>query len=199
MKFGDVKKELRALINRKDFDLERAGLYVRLAVERLESNLRLPFMERLTTYTDTGCELILPADFLELVDIYTPSGRIEQTGMEKFLNSPDSGGVPSKFVKAAGVYLLRPAPSPAVPVWLHYYATLPPLQTDTDENPWTCAGYAAVLYGAAELAADFYEDERLGRFAEKYATAWQELDNQSQRDVWSGPITMGSAGQGEEF
>lgn len=199
MNFGDLKAELKALINRKDFDLDRAGRYIKSGVSRLERTLRLPFMERLVSYTGAGDELVLPSDFLELVDIYTTEGRIEQTDMNNFVCVRNEGGVPRKFVKMAGVYVLRPAPSSTTEIWLHYYAALPELRTDEDVNQWTRAADRAVLYGAAELAADFFEDERLGRFSSKYEIEQAELERQAERDVWSGPITMGSAGPRMDF
>src|SRR3546814_18860035 len=90
MNFGELKDELVALINRKDLTTVRAGRFLNRAVDRLERNVRLPFMERLVEYTITDSpDIDLPTDFIE---------RSEERRVGKeCVSRVDLGG--SRFVK----------------------------------------------------------------------------------------------------
>src|SRR3546814_6849339 len=95
--------------------------------------------------------------------------------MRRFLKTSREGTTPLVFVKIRGQYKLRPEPAADTIVSLHYYGSEDKMVSDEDENSWAKAAEDAVLYGAAELAADFYEDERLARFEQKSADCAAEL------------------------
>src|SRR3546814_6981107 len=84
MNFGELKDELVALINRKDLTTVRAGRFLNRAVDRLERNVRLPFMERLVEYTITDSpDIDLPTDFIELANLFVDDVELEQVDMRR--------------------------------------------------------------------------------------------------------------------
>src|SRR3546814_6352914 len=71
--------------------------------------------------------------------------------------------------------------------------------SDEDENSWAKAAEYAVLYGAAELAADLYEDERLARFEQQSADCAAELTAQGIADAFAGPMSVAPVAAGEDY
>src|SRR3546814_4364114 len=105
MNFGELKDELVALINRKDLTTVRAGRFLNRAVDRLERNVRLPFMERLVEYTITDSpDIDLPTDFIELANLFVDDVELEQVDMRRFLKTSREGTTPLVFVKIRGHY-----------------------------------------------------------------------------------------------
>src|SRR3546814_19897982 len=88
------------------------------------------------------------------------SSDVCSSDLRRFLKTSREGTTPLVFVKIRGQYKLRPEPAADTIVSLHYYGSEDTMVSDEDENSWAKAAEDAVLYGAAELAADFYEDER---------------------------------------
>lgn len=194
MDFGTLKSELIKLINRKDLSTEAAGSFIQRAIDRLERELRLPFMERLVHYTmDTSGEFVLPTDYLELINVYTDDRELEQLDMGRFLRMSTTGCGPAYFVRVGPTVMIRPIPEDGSIVSLHYYATDPTLENDGDINNWSASAVDAVLYAAGELAADFFEDERVARFAEKTLLCMAALKEQAEADSLAGPLAVAPA------
>src|SRR3546814_3144651 len=85
------------LINRKDLTTVRAGRFLNRAVDRLERNVRLPFMERLVEYTITDSpDIDLPTDFIELANLFVDDVELEQVDMRRFLKTSREGTTPDR-------------------------------------------------------------------------------------------------------
>src|SRR3546814_17692335 len=110
--------------------------------------------------------------------------------MRRFLKTSREGTTPLVFVKIRGQYKLRPEPAADTIVSLHYYGSEDKMVSDEAENSWAKAAEDAVLYGAAELAADFYEAERLARFEPHSAACPAELTPQGIADAFARPISV---------
>lgn len=197
MSLGKVTKRLRALINRKDFTDELAVGFITDAIADLEREVRFGPMEAvMTTNTWDGERnaLIIPPNHIQLINIFTDAGELEQVEMAAFLASKDEGPVPTKFVRVADRWLLRPTPLPDTSVFVHQYGSLVPLQSPDDTNAWTQAAVNATLYTAAALAADFYqmEDVYAARFASKASDYAAALNAQALDEAWAGKLTIPS-------
>ncbi len=199
MNYGELKTYLTTLINRKDVPNALAGQFINQAINRLTKTVRPPFLQTVLTYAPSASTLsvAIPTDFIELINLYTDQVELEQVDMGGYLRRKLTGdaGTPTCFVKIAGEFLLFPALDTDTDLNLHYYRATAALVANTDENGWTTAATDAVVYGAAELAADFYEDDRVERFASKYNTCLVELQNQIYEDQFSGPMAVQSAYQ----
>lgn len=191
MNYGELKTYLRSLINRTDITDALAGQFIKQAIDRIQRVCRPPFMERIQSYTADGTDtLVLPSDFIELANLYTSNGELEQIDMREFVGSSTWVGEPSQFVRVGANLRLKPTPEAGSGITLHYYGAEPELVNSTDENGWSTSAVDAIVYAAAELAGDFYEDDRTQRFAQKYATALAELQEQIMTDALSGPLTI---------
>lgn len=191
MSFGKLKTRLRALINRKDFTDELAAGFITDAVADLERELRIGPMERLveqSSWDGVKNALFIPSIYIETIRLFTNSGELDTDDMTTFLNRPDIGGVPTRVVKVADRWLLKPTPAPDTKVYLHFYAQSQPLGADTDTNVWTNSAFNATMYTAAALAADFYqmEDEYASRFSSKAAAYVEAIKLQDLDEKWSG-------------
>ncbi|MGE8142278.1 phage adaptor protein [Novosphingobium sp. NPDC080210] len=192
MTYAEIKAQLRGLINRSDMTDELAASFIKMAQMRLERVLRLSFMQKFVSFSTAQADGVfrVPVDYLELIDIFTDNGELERVDMGLYLKTPASGGIPRVFVQTGHDFRMRPAPATTDTVYLRYYAAEPALVTDSDTNHWTVSTPDALLYAAAEYAADHFEDERLPRFAERYGICAQELQEQQQQEDFSGPMRI---------
>jgi hypothetical protein len=195
MTFADLKAKLRGLINRSDMTEELAADFIRQSQIRLERLLRLSFMEKFVTFNvdrDDGA-FRLPADYLELIELFTDNGQLERVDTSAWLRQIAAPGVPVCFIQTGHDIRMRPHPSPTTEILLRYYGCEPSLVSEAQINQWTVSAQDALLYGAAEYAADYYEDERLPRFASRFETAVMELNDQQQQEDFSGPMSIAPA------
>lgn len=195
MSLGKLTTRLRALINRKDFTEELAVGFITDAIADLERVVRFGPMEHIQTaasWEDGRNALIIPSNHIELINLFTDDGELEQVDMAQFLALDDTGGKPTHFVKVADRWLLRPTPASGTRVYLHHYASLAPLYTSDDSNAWTISSVSATLYTAAALAADFYqmEDTYAQRFSSKAAEYVAAINMQALDEAWSGKMNI---------
>lgn len=195
MNYGEVKTYLRTLINRTDVTDALAVQFIQQAQDRLERLLRTSFLQKLSSFTldGTGGDFRVPTDYLEHIALYTDNGQVRRVPISEWLRNDDAQGTPCVFVQTGHIIRMRPWPDADTTVYLHYYGTEPELTTDVDENYWTLAAVDALCYAAAALAGDYYEDERLGRFEERFQTALAELKDQQLGEDFSGPMSVSPA------
>lgn len=197
MSFGRIKTRLRALINRKDLTDQLAGDFVLDAISDLERNLRIGAMERIfeqvNSWDGTKNALAIPQAYIELANLFTDRGELDQVDLDGWLRIPDVGGVPSHFVKVADRFLLRPTPAPGTKVYLHYYGETERPVDDADEVVWTRSCFLATLYTSAALAADFFQMEG-DQHADRYRAVAQgyveKIIEQDLNEKWSGRLTV---------
>lgn len=202
MNYGELKTYVRALINRTDLTDALATQFIQQAQDRLErwpqidplKNAPRPsFLQKLVSFTldGTGGSFRVPQDFLELVDIYTEDGgQMYRVDTSEWLRYSDVLGTPQVFIQTGHIIRMRPYPSADTTVYMIYYGTAPELVVDSSENYWTIAAVDAFAYAAASLAADYFEDERLMRFEQKFRDALGELQDQSLSEDFSGPMAI---------
>lgn len=192
MNYAAIKAQLRGLINRSDMTDELAANFIRLAQVRLERVLRVSFMQRFVSFSiprDDGVFRV-PADYLELIEIFSDNGELDRVDLGRWLKLPAQPGIPQSFIQSGHDFRLRPYPAQTDVLYLRYYGCEPQLDNDADTNHWSYAATDALLYGAAEYAADHFEDERLPRFAERFTTAIDELRDQQLQEDFSGPMSV---------
>jgi len=192
MNYAALKAQLRSLINRSDMTDELAANFVRLAQVRLERLLRTSFMQRFVTFnppTSNGV-VRLPVDYLELMNLFHDDGELERVDMGRYLKRQAITGVPTVFVQTGHELRMRPFPSTDSTMYLQYYGCEPVLKDDLDRNQWSEAAADALIYGAAAMAADHFEDERQDRFESRFTNAVTELRDQQIQEDFSGPMSI---------
>lgn len=195
MTFAQLKAKLRGLINRSDMTDELATDFIRQSQIRLERLLRLSFMQKFVQFTPPRADGVfrVPLDYLELVDLFTDHGQLERVDTSSYLRQPAAPGTPRVFMQTGHDIRMRPFPATTDTMFLRYYGCEAQLVEDTQTNNWTICAQDALLYGAAEYAADYYEDERLPRFAGRFEQAVTELSDQQQQEDFSGPMSIAPA------
>ncbi|MFC0686471.1 phage adaptor protein [Novosphingobium clariflavum] len=193
MNFSQLKARLRGLINRSDMTDDLAAQFIRDAQVRLERELRLSFMQKYVTFSIAEAQkggFRVPPDYLEMIELFTDHGQLERVDTSYWLKRPKTLGVPECFIQTGHDIRMRPYPKPDETIYLRYYGMDAQLQNDAQTNVWATACADALIYGAAEYAADHYEDERLQRFAQRYGVCIQELSDQQQQEDFSGPMRI---------
>lgn len=201
MTLGELKAYVRGLINRTDLTDELVTQFIQQAQDRLERwpqvdplryAPRPSFLQRLVSFNldGTGGDFRVPSDFLELIDLFTEDGQLERVDTSEWLRNDDAVGIPRVFTQNQHRIRMRPYPDADTEMWLAYYGTEPELEVDVAENYWTTAAVDAFAYGAASLAGDYFEDERLSRFEAKFLSALGELQDQSITEDMSGPMSI---------
>lgn len=195
MNYGDVKTYVRSLINRTDLTDALAVQFIQQSQDRLERLLRPSFLQKLVEFTldGTGGDFRVPVDLLEVIDLYTDCGELQRVDLTQFLKEDNCVGTPRVFMQTGHSIRMRPYPDADTTVYLSYYGVEPELTADTDENYWTLAAVDALAYGSVALAADFYEDERLAGFEQKFQLALNELKDQQLAEDFSGRLSVAPA------
>lgn len=195
MNYADLKARLRGLINRSDMTDELAAEFIRQSQIRLERLLRLSFMQKYVTFTPPREDGVfrVPIDYLELIDLFTDHGQLERVDTAQWLRVPALVGTPTVFMQTGHDIRMRKFPEPTTTLYLRYFGCEPQLVEEDQTNQWTLCANDALFYGAAEYAADHFEDERLPRFAQRFETAVAELREQQQQEDFSGPMSIAPA------
>lgn len=194
MTFGRLKTALKGLINRKDLTDELAGDFIIRAIREVERPLRIGPMEALLEAKEWDGEksaVSIPFNYLELIDIFTDAGAYTQVGRDEYIRADPEPGA-GVFMRAGPSWLLKPAPAPGSTVYVHFFAETQPLLSDADENVWTKSGFNAVLYGAAALAADYFqmEDQYVQRFQGKSDKLIADIGGQDLQERWAPQMTV---------
>jgi hypothetical protein len=192
MNFAAIKAQLRGLINRSDLTDAQASVFINQAQVRLERLLRLSFMQRYVTFNPPRSDGVfrVPADYLELIDLSHPTGQLERADNSRYLRLYDGTGTPEVFMQTGHDLRMRPYPLTTDTLYLQYYASELTLVADGDTNQWALCAPDALVYGAAEGAADHFEDDRIVRFASRFNDIVQELRDQQQQEDFSGPMSI---------
>jgi hypothetical protein len=112
MNYGEVKTYVRSLINRTDLTDALAVQFIQQAQDRLERLARPSFLQRFVSFTldGTGGDFRVPADLLELMDIYTDHGELSRVDVPVWLKVCANVGCPKVFIQTGHDIRMRPYP-----------------------------------------------------------------------------------------
>jgi hypothetical protein len=178
MNLGDLRTHFKALLNRTDVSSQLIDTFLDQSQTRIMRTLRVPNMEKQHTYTISAStsSVVLPADFLEAIDLYFDDYLLRRIPMREMLLRRKSGesGNPHFFARENEKFLLFPAPSSGT-LTLNYYATFATMSADSDENGLAQMASDVLLYGALVFAADYYLDDRLPQFEMRFGQLLNEI------------------------
>lgn len=189
MNYGDIKTHFKALLNRSDITDALTETFIDQGIARIQRSLRVPLMERQNNYTittQTG-NVILPSDFLEIMDIYhnnTALARVPLKDMLERKRNPRSG-TPEFFTREANELTIFPEPTDGT-LTLNYYGEFDEMTADTDENNLAAVASDLIIYAGLTYAADYYLDERAQLFELKYVQFINEIQEQANDQELSG-------------
>jgi len=190
MNFGQLKTKVIRLMNRTDMTDDLAAEFIGQAQVRIERTLRTTAMEKTVYFTATDGAFRLPTDFLEICDIWTDTVEMERVDNSAFIRIPAALGQPRVFVQSGHDIRMKPVPADDTQIYMRYYAAQPILVDDVNENIWSASAIDALTYGACMYAAEYFEDERLELFKQRYDTSMIELVDQSTQEDFAGPMRI---------
>ena len=191
MNKGEIRAHFIALLNRSDCSNALADTFIDQALTRIKRILRIPSMERQDRYDVTSADgvssLFIPADFLELIDIYYDGVALVRIPLHEMIANQKTGevGSPRFFCREQGQFKLHPQPTSGI-VYLNYYAEPIELVNDTDSNTLTVIGSDLVTYTALSYASDYFLDERAEVFEGRSGQFLSEIQEQANSAEQSG-------------
>ena len=193
--YTNLKTTISDFLNRDDLD-SVIPTFIQLAEAQMNRDVRHWQMEaRSSGQQSQGDQYMqVPADWVETIRlILTAEGTsvlelLSLSGMaDRRAKAEDAADTPRFYSHVRGEFELYPTPSADTDFELLYYAKIPAL-SDSNTTNWLLE-YApdVYLYGALGHSAPYLqEDARLAVWAQMYAAAVQNLNNQSERVKNSG-------------
>ena len=185
--YDKMVAEVKSWCNRQDLSNDQIGTFLFYAGSQANQVLRVPAMEwtEILTVTEGG-KVTIPPDFIELKAMTAPwaneqSKPLERVAWDQFVNyrASENSGDP-KFFSRQGPYLwITPVPAEGEKITMHYYRTLPSIDSSEQVNWLLQLSPAAYLYGGLHYTYLFIQDEERaeywnGKFV-KELTRIQEL------------------------
>lgn len=193
--YTNLKSTISDFLNRDDLD-SVIPTFIQLAESQMNRDIRHWQMEdRVSGQQSQGDQFMqVPADWLETIRLILTGGGtsvvelISLSGMaDRRAKAEDTAGTPAYYCHVRGEFELYPTPDEDTDFELLYYAKIPAL-SDSNTSNWLLEDAPDVyLYGALVHSAPYLaEDARLAVWAQMYAAAVQNLNNQSERVKNSG-------------
>ena len=190
MNYGDLKSHFNDLLNRTDITTTLTTRFIDQGLARIQRNLRVPLMEKQQNYTISGNTplVVLPSDFLEIINLYHSSGvqltRIPMSTMRSHLANSFTGN-PQFFTRQQANVLLFPHVTDGT-LTLDYYGEVGDFVDDTTETTLSKVAPDLIIYAGLTYAADYFLDERSDLFESKYIQFLNELQSQADDQELNG-------------
>lgn len=191
MNKGELRAHFKALLNRTDCSDALADTFIDQSIARAQRVLRIPSMEKTQTYNITASTstLIIPADFLEIIDMYYSNTNLTRVPLSKYveMSQPGENGTPRYFTREGENIKVYPYPTSGS-ISMNYYGQFTVMTADTDENDLAIIASDLITYGALGYASDYFLDERGPLFEQKFAQFLAELQEQANDAEVSGTV-----------
>jgi hypothetical protein len=188
MTYLAVKTHFLAVLNRRDITSTLVDTFMGFGVQRIQSEVRLPPMEQVTELTSDGtAELTVPTDLQEIISIHVNddnNGRTKliKSDLQTILTKAAYQGQPKFYHIEEGIIYMGPFPPTDQPVFIHYYQNPTALSADGDTNWLTETHPLMLVYAALTYAADYYIDDRIKLFEDRYTQIRDNLVSMMQQD-----------------
>jgi hypothetical protein len=196
--YSNLKTEIADYLGRTDLT-SKIPTFVTLAELRLSRDLRTRKMLESATSTMTAgdSKVALPADFLEMRNIYTqgtPRMPVTYLSPSAFMRDAraDESGLPVFYTVLGDEFEFAPKPDTAYVLEILYFAK-PTAMSDSVSSNAFLANYPDALLYASLLEAEPYliNDARTATWADLYNRAIQNINSSDQNSEYSGvPLTM---------
>ena len=191
MNKGEIRAHFKALLNRTDCSDALADTFIDQSISRAQRVLRIPPMEKTQTYnlTASTSTLIIPADFLEIIDMYYANTNLTRVPLSKYveMSQPAESGTPRYFTREGENIKIYPYPTSGS-ISMNYYGQFTEMTADTDENDLAIIASDLITYGALGYASDYFLDERGPLFETKFVQFVSELQEQANDAEVSGTV-----------
>lgn len=193
MTLGDLKVQFKALLNNGivNNNPTLVSTFVNQGIQRIQRELRVPFMEKQILYTIPAgyTKLSIPNDLLQLISIQVDRDgdgvleyELQRVDMNRVMAASQEVGPPSIYARQGAAWYLGPKPGEGDKVLITYYAEFAALLTDADSNTLTKVAWDAVVYAALVAAASYLNDERKAGFEQDFQRIMLTLQDQADSD-----------------
>jgi hypothetical protein len=202
MNYSDIQAQFLGLLNRRDITTTQAQTFIQMALQRIQRDLRVPAMEKsvVVTIQSGFAGLVIPTDMLELINIIptTTNGGVNTTDMKRIEKCDISTalvlaintGVPQKYARQGGMWILGQRPVLNDTIRMDYYAELAALVNPTDTNVITIIAPDLLVYGALGYAGDFYKDVRTPDWEARFTQIMMALQDMANEDEENGAYAV---------
>lgn len=172
--YDDLVKTVRMWTNRKDLTDDEIQSFTFLAGSQANQVLKVPAMERtrLVEVSEDG-KIIIPDDYIELRSLTAywnddSSVPLERVAWDQFLNYRNNesvGGMQPRFFARQGPYIwLTPEPPVGAMTTVHYYGTIPSIDSANPINWLIQFSPMTYLYGSLHYAYLYLMDEERAEY-----------------------------------
>lgn len=196
--YSALKTEIADYLGRSDLT-SKIPTFVTLAELRLSRELRTRKMLASATASMTAGDgkVALPADFLEMRNIYTqgnPRMPVTYLSPSAFMRDAraDESGLPVFYTVLGAEFEFAPKPDTTYTLEILYFAKPTPMSDSVSSNAFL-ANYPDALLYASLLEAEPYliNDARTATWADLYNRAILNIQNSDQNSEYSGvPLQM---------
>jgi hypothetical protein len=196
--YSALKTEIADYLGRSDLT-SKIPTFITLAELRLSRDLRTRQMltSATTSMTSGDGKVELPADFLEMRNIFTqgnPRMPVTYLSPSAFMRDAraDESGLPVFYTVLGAEFEFAPTPDTAYVLEMLYFAKPTPMSDSVSSNVFL-ANYPDLLLYASLLEAEPYliNDARSATWSDFYNRAILNITNSDQNSEYSGvPLTM---------
>lgn len=204
MPYLDIKTNFQSILNRRDITPSQVILFLNNGLQRIQRELRIPAIEKVSTFTTDGTPNVsVPTDLGALIGMSFNDAVnrvvLKRVDLMDAIIGSSIPGTPRMFARQGSSYLLAPYPPAGTTGTLAYYATIPRLSADTDTN-WLSENAPDLwMYAALGYACDYFMDERLNNFESRYQQILGSLQDQALEDELSGATILPVGGLQEPY
>lgn len=168
--------------------------FIRLAEAQMQRELRSFRMVERVDLTISTQYTAAPENHLETIRLFIDDLRLDAVtpqDMAEKREYDDTAGQPRFFAMSGTDFEVYPTPDETYTGKLQYYRTIPALAADNTTN-WLLTNHPdAYLYGSLMQAGVFLADQTLiQRVQTLYAGAVKDIGNESEAQMFTGPIKM---------
>lgn len=192
MNLGETRDAFRGVLNRTDCTAADADRFLSLGFSLAQRRVRIPSMERLTTFTasvSTLSTLTVPGDYLDGIDLI-PSATglkpLEKVPYRSLVRKPNEVGYPQWYARFGGLIYLRGSVAVGSSIDLLYYGEFAQLASDADTNELLDVAPDVAIYAALIYAGDHYAHDRRAEWASAFAVMVDEVNEMAQREARTG-------------
>ena len=175
------------ILNRRDITPSLVDTFMKFAIQRIHSEIRVPAMEKVVQLTaDGSSQLAVPGDLLEIISVHTNDPtyheRLIRTDLQNILQWAQVPGSPQFFHRETGTLYMGPYPPQGTAVFVSYFGDSSSLVNDSDTNWLTEVSPMLLVYAALSYACDYFLDDRIQAFENRYTQVRESLQQMALQD-----------------
>lgn len=188
--YSTLKSTIADYLNRADLT-SQIETFIQFAEADINSRLRCR-EQIVRARTISNAEFVdLPSNWLEAINLHIVGGqqplRYITLDEADIVNKEQLYTAPHFYSMMNGAIEVIPAPAEDIEIEMIYYSKIPALSDEEASNWLLVKSPDVYLYGALTHAAPFLmDDQRIGVFAQIYATRLQAIQDESQKALHSG-------------